>query len=357
MGLFNGFFHRLRKGKRFTTGQITEFTRHFAELLAADMRVSEALQLIGGSQGSRASSHIANSLLAELNEGRGLGEAIGAYPQWFNALYHQLAMTGEVTGQLPRLMRHLADYRSASEAIAARLGRASAYPLLILLFAGGMLIGLLALVVPRFRELFAESGTSLPLVTQVVVRLSDLLVGNWPFFLLIALALGVVLWLAMRSRAARQMLLRGTVMLPFVGGLLVMRQRDLFLRSLALMIAARLPLTQSIDQLAATANAMWRPELRRIAAALNQGESLETAMRASRLFAEADLFAARIGQGSARLDKLMLLQADQYAGQIERRLQRLVLLLEPGLMLLIGLIIALVVVAVYLPLFSIGHAL
>lgn len=337
--------------------QITWFTHHLAVLLAADLRVGDALQLIAGSPGNRAASHVASSLLAQLQEGLGFGEAIARYPHWFNPVYRQLAATGEITGQLPSLMQHLADYRAASEAITARIKRASGYPLVILLFAGVMMIGLLALVVPRFRELFADSGASLPLITRLVVRLSDLLVTNGLLLLLVAIVLIGLMILLGRMRMLRLPLLRVTYELPFIGGLSTMRQREHFLRSLALMVAARLPLTQSIERLATSANMLWQPRLQRISQELHQGESLDQAMRASGLFAEADLFAARIGWEGARLDTLLLQQADQYAGLIEQRLQRLVLLLEPGLMLCIGMMIALIVLAVYLPLFSIGQAL
>ena len=352
VGSFRG-----RRYRRVKSAEVTAFTNHFARLLAAKVRVGEALEIIAGSPGGAASNHMARCLLDQLHQGLALSDAVACYPKWFPPVYQQLVQTGELSGQLARVMHHLGEYRNASHATATRLKRASVYPLVIVLFAVTVLMGLLVVVIPRFRDLFADSGTSLPLLTQTILAISNSFIHYWWLLGVGLSVVGVSLWLGLLFASVRRWVWRLLYASPFVGEVLIMRKRELFLRSLALMLAAHLPLLQCITLLTTAADALWQPALQRMEEALRQGHSLDAAMRTSALFAESDLFAARIGQHGAKVDALFILQADQYAQYIESRLQRLAMLLEPGLMLVVGLVIAMVVAAVYMPLFSLGHAL
>ncbi|HEK1692548.1 TPA: type II secretion system F family protein [Pseudomonas putida] len=332
------------------------FSRQLATLLRAGVPLLQAFQVMGRSGCSAVQAALLERLKQDVAAGLGLADALQRHPQWFDGLYCNLVRVGEQSGTLDRQLEQLAGMLEQRQALLKRVRKAMLYPLLLLLTGLGVSAVLLLEVIPRFESLFAGFDAALPAFTQWVIDLSIGLGRNGPL-LLITMLVGV---LGMRQlyrqhAPARLWISCQVLRLPVFGRLLGQAALARFARSLATAYAAGVPLLDGLGTVArACGGELHERAILRLRQGMANGQGLHQAMAAEPLFPPLLVQLTAIGESSGTLDQMLEKAASLYEEQVSQALDQLTSLLEPAIVLVLGLLVGGLVVAMYLPIFQLG---
>ena len=293
---------------------------------------------------------------AEVSGGNSLADALRCHLRFFTPQVCHLVAVGESSGTLDDVLQGLADHEEKSLKLQNKLRAALAYPAMVLCVAVMVMAVMLTVVVPTFREVFASFGSDLPALTQTVLRLSSALAtqGVW-IVLLCAGALGSFIMLQRRSPTVQAWLDRSSLRLPLLGA--VMRQATVarWMRTLATQIGAGVPLVEALSRVGeACGRIAYAQATRAMTREVSSGQRLSTAMERAACFPPMVLQMTHIGEESGSLDVMLNKAAELMESELEERLKALSSLLEPCILLLMGLMIGAIVVALYLPVFQLG---
>jgi len=337
------------RGQRLRAKQLTLFTRQLATISQVSP-LEEALRTIARQSEQDHVRAIVTRVADGVVEGRRLADALGREPKSFSPLYRAMVSAGESSGSLPELLERLARLLERQAEMRGKLLSAVAYPVVLTLVAIGVVAALMIAVVPRVVEQFEDVGQQLPLLTRVVIGISDFLAGYW-WAVLIALALvGVGLARALREEGFRlrfdAMLLR----LPLLGRLLRDLHAARMARTLATMVESRLPL---VEGLKLTVGTVHNRELRRatlgIVDAIRGGGSLSGAMARAGVFPPLLVYLAASGESAGRLDTLLSRAADYLEREFDNFTATALSMLEPLIIVVMGGVVATIVLAILLP--------
>ncbi|MDN0077289.1 type II secretion system F family protein [Crenobacter sp. SG2303] len=343
--------------RRITEKDIVLFTRQLATMLKAGLPLLQAFELSARAQGNPAASRMLLEVRADLESGVSLTEAFRKRPHYFDRLFCSLVAAGEAGGVLDVLLSKLASYKEKTLALKAKTRAALIYPSTIVVVSFVITAVMMGVVVPAFKALFASFGADLPLPTLMLISLSDLCV-RWGWgIVVIVLAVGAGLWFMFR-RSPRlverfdRMLLR----LPVLGGIVLKAIMVRWARTLATLITAGVPLLEALDSVGGAAgNRVYEVATRQIQADISSGSSLYQAMRRSGLFPNMALQMASTGEESGSLDAMLGKAADFYEDEVDNAVASLSSLLEPAIMVVLGVLIGGFILAMYLPIFKMGQ--
>ncbi len=332
--------------------------RQLATLLKAGLTLEEVLSVLVEQTDSSAQRRQLGAIRARVMEGQSLSAAMAEHPRLFPTLYTAAVSAGERAGRMESVLERLADYAEQREEMNRGIGLALIYPLLLALIALAVVWGLIAFVVPRVIGVFEQTAQELPLLTVSLLALSDF-VANWGLWLLAALAGALFLAaMALRRPGPRvrfdAMLLR----LPVVGRLVRARQTASFTRTLAILTASAVPLVEALRVAGSVVqNTVVRRDIERAAAQVREGVSLTRALEHSSWLPP---MARRLIAGGERSGELAPMLEHAAAIQ-ERDLQSattvLLAVLQPALILLVGLMVLYIVLAIMLPILSMSQLL
>lgn len=332
-------------------------TRQLATLVDAAMPVEEALAAVAAQmEGSRVSDTI-TSVRGRVIEGWRLSRALGEHPKAFSNLYRGIVASGETSGDLGTVLTRLADMQERNQQMAQKAQQALIYPAAIFVVAIAVVWGLMTFVVPRMVEQFTRmEGMQLPLPTRIVIGVSDF-VSNWGWLVaLLVIGGGVALWQARRQEKSRLTIDRLSLRVPILGGL--MRELDAarFARTLSTLFAAGAPLLEALEGAKKTlTNAYIQEEISAATTAVREGASLAVAIRRAAVFPPilASMIAA--GERSGTLAEMLGRTAGQMEASFETATTTALRLLEPAVIILLGLIVMLIVLSIMLPILQINN--
>jgi general secretion pathway protein F len=334
--------------------QLTLFTRQLATLNRV-APLEESLRTITRQTEQERVQAVVQSVHAGVVEGRRLADAMAREPKSFPPLYRAMVAAGEGSGSLPAILDRLAILLERQAEIRGKLLTALAYPTILALVAMGVVVALMMFVVPQVVEQFEDVGQTLPLLTRLVIALSDLLVGWWWLMLLVVAALGVGGWFALRQPPIRLAFDTRLLRLPLLGRLLRDLHAARMARTLSTMVASRLPL---LDGLTLTAGTIHNRRLRiasdEIAEAVRGGGSLSAAMRRAGVFPPLLTYLAASGESAGRLDEMLERAADYLEREFDRFTATALSLLEPAIIVVMGGIVATIVLSILLPILQLN---
>ena len=341
---------------RLNPRQRAEFFRQLATLVAADVPLVQALEMIAREERG-ALRPMVGHIRDDVAAGRPLHAALAEYPRFFDALTCSLVRAGEQASALATMLERIASSGEREEAIRRRLRRAMLYPAVVLGIAALVTLALLGFVVPRFESMFAGFGTELPRLTRHLIAASAWLrAGGWMLVILAATLAPALIVLSRYSPALRRRRDRLLLRLPIIGELLARALETHFTRTLAIMIGAGLPLAEALPTLAQTMrNTVYRRAVEHIAEAIGDGRSLENAISSTGRFSETLTQMVAVGEETGRLEAMLGRVARLTEEQVSQRVDGLGAMLEPALMVLLGLAIGGLVLALYLPVFQLGN--
>lgn len=341
-----------REGKADAPG----FSRQLATLLTAGVPLLQAFEVMARSNTGSGMSGLLARLKRDVAAGLGLADALQRHPAWFDALYCNLVRVGEHSGTLDRQLEQMATMLEKRQALRQKVRKAMLYPALLLLTGLGVAAFLLLEVVPRFQSLFASFDKALPAFTQWVIDLSTAL-GNhavWWVLLMAALGLGTG-ELYRRHVPARLWMLRLVLRVPVVGHLLGHAALARFARCLATSYAAGVALLDALQTVApVSGDSLHERAILALRQGVANGLGLHQAMEADALFPPLLRQLVAVGEASGTLDLMLDKAALHYEEQVSQGLEQLTTLLEPAIVLILGLLVGGLVVAMYLPIFQLG---
>ncbi|KTC23169.1 type II secretion system protein F [Pseudomonas putida] len=338
---------------------ITRFSRQLATLFKAGVPLLQGLGMIAEGINNPPLRRLLGTLKNDIAAGCGLADALRRHPRQFDSLYCNLVAVGEQTGCLDSLLDQLATLQEKRQALRARLKKAMAYPALVLLVGLGVAALLLLKVVPQFQAMFAGFGAPLPAFTQGVINLADWL-GQYLLWVLgVMLATGFALRRAFeRQQAVRLWMLRQALRMPVLGPVMQHAALARFARTLATSFSAGVPLTEALGPVAAACgNTLYEQAVLRLRQAIGNGLSMSAAMRNEPLFPCLALQMCAIGETSGTLDDMLDRIASHHETAVDEWLDNLASLLEPMIVLILGLVVGSLVVAMYLPIFQLGDVI
>ena len=347
------------RGVRIAPRDVALFTRQLATMLKAGLPLVQALELSAATLDNGAIRTRILSLRDTVAQGDAFSVALRDYPCDFEPLYGNLVAAGESSGTLDVLLERLANHLEQAQALKARIAKALRYPCIVMAVALSVTTLLLVKVVPAFAATFADLGAELPTLTQRVLSLSNWTRDWWPWLAGSVFSLVVLMRHAVqRSPRAKRAVDALSLHIPVLGSVVRYSALARFSRTLATTFAAGLPLTDALAASAgATGNDIYQTAVLNARAALETGEALSRSLRQSPLFPPLLVQLVGVGEESGTLDTLLTRCADIYEADATTLTDNLTALLEPLIMAALGIIVGVLLLALYLPLFQLGSVI
>jgi type IV pilus assembly protein PilC len=345
-----------RGGRKVNDKDITFFTRQFGTMLKAGVPLLQAFEIVARGHSNARFSRLMMDIKNKVETGSSLSAAFREYPAHFDDLYCNLVAAGEASGTLDAVLDRLATYKEKILAIKSKIKSALFYPIAVITVAIVVTFIIMIFVIPAFKQVFANFGAQLPLPTLVVIAISDWFVAWW-WLLTVAVVGGIIAFgvVYKRSSGLRYTIQRLSLKVPVIGGILEKAVIARWTRTLQTMFAAGVPLVEGLEAVAgASGNAVYAQATRRIQQDVATGTSLTNAMTSTNLFPSMVLQMTQIGEESGSLDNMLGKIADFFEREVDDAVAALSSLLEPLIIVFLGVVIGGLVVAMYLPIFKLG---
>jgi len=341
-------------GSRITPKEIAVFSRQLATMLKSGVPLVTSFQIIAGGVKNPRMRIMVEKVRAEVEGGGSLFEALSAHPIQFDELYTNLVKAGESAGVLDTILDEIASYKERIESIKGKIKKALYYPIAVVGVAIMVSAILLIYVIPQFEEIFASFGAALPAFTQMIIDVSRWLRSNGLFLLFGIIAfITAFIMVKKRSKPFAHWIDRASLKIPIIGDILEKSAIARFCRTLAITFAAGVPLVDALQIVAgATGNAVYNSASARIREDVAVGHQLQLAMQQTNVFPNMVIQMAAIGEEAGSLDEMLVKVAEAYEEEVNNAVDALSSLLEPLIIVFIGIIVGTMVIAMYLPIFK-----
>ncbi|NIC42240.1 type II secretion system inner membrane protein GspF [Aquabacterium sp. A08] len=351
-----GWHRPLWRARVFNATALAVWTRQLAGLVNAGLPLERALGALADEAERPEAQRLLATLRAEVNAGSGLARALGLYPREFDSGYQAVVAAGEQSGHLGTVLDRLADDLEAREQLRNRLIAASLYPAIVTLFATVIVLFLMSYVVPQVANAFAGGKRALPTLTVVMLGLSDL-VRQWGWLAALGLAAAAagLAW-ARRQPSWRSRIDAHWLQLPLVGRLARGYNAARFAATLAMLAGAGVPILRALQTAADTLNnRALRADALDTLTMVREGAPLAAALASKKRFPGLLPLFARLGEQTGQLPTMLQRAAEQLSAEVQRRALRLATLLEPLLIVAMGVVVLLIVLAVMLPIIQLNQ--
>ena len=345
-----------RAGKRIRPKDMAIFTRQLATMMKAGVPLLQAFDIVGRGNPNPSVTKLLNDIRTDVETGTSLSAAFRKFPMYFDNLYCNLVEAGEAAGILEQLLDRLAVYMEKTEAIKSKIKSALMYPIAVLVTAFVVIAVIMIFVVPTFKQVFTSFGADLPAPTLVVIAISEYFVKYW-WLIFGVLGGGFYFFMQAWKRNEKVQLFMDRVMLkmPIFGVLVDKSCVARWTRTLATMFAAGVPLVEALDSVGgASGNSVYAIATEKIQQEVSTGTSLTAAMGNANIFPSMVLQMCAIGEESGSIDHMLSKAADFYEAEVDEMVAGLSSLMEPIIIVVLGVIIGGIVVSMYLPIFKLG---
>ena len=341
-------------GSRISSKDIAVFSRQLATMLKSGVPLVTSFQIISGGQKNPRMQTMVDKIRADVESGSSLYEALSEFPVQFDELYTNLIKAGESAGVLDTILDDIATHKERIESIKGKIKKAMYYPASVIAVAIIVSSILLIFVIPQFEAIFQNFGADLPAFTKMVVGASRFMKSNG-IYLLLGFVVAIVAFIMIKKRSTKfaHFLDRVSLRIPIVGGILEQAAIARFCRTLAITFAAGVPLVDALDIVnGATGNTVFDNAAARIRGDVAVGHSLQLAMQQTNVFPNMVIQMAAIGEEAGSLDEMLIKVAEAYEEEVSNAVDALSSLLEPLIIVFVGVIVGAMVIAMYLPIFK-----
>ncbi|MDQ9171305.1 type II secretion system F family protein [Oxalobacteraceae bacterium R-40] len=346
----------LRSTKKISEKDIALFTRQLATMMKAGVPLLQSFDIVSKGHSNPSVAKLIQDIRSDVETGTSLNQAFRKFPLYFDALFCNLVAAGEQAGILEDLLARLATYKEKTLAIKGKIKSALFYPVSILAVAFVVTSVIMIWVVPAFKEVFTSFGADLPAPTLFVMALSDFFVAYW--YVIFGSVFGGLYFFFQswkRSVNMQRAMDRLLLKVPIFGEVVRKATIARWTRTLATMFAAGVPLVESLDSVGgASGNAVYNDATKHIQTEVSTGTSLTNAMQNANVFPNMVIQMVSIGEESGALDQMLGKVADFYEAEVDEAVESLSSLMEPFIMVILGVLIGGLVVAMYLPIFKLG---
>jgi type IV pilus assembly protein PilC len=346
----------VRRGKRITEKDITLFTRQLATMMRSGVPLLQAFDIVAKGHGNPSVGRLMSEVKADVEAGSSLSQAFSKHPRYFDLLYVNLIRAGEQAGILDAILDRLATYKEKILAIKSKIKSALFYPTSIIVVAFVITAIIMLFVIPAFKDLFSSFGADLPAPTLLVIAMSDFFVAYW--YAIFGILIGGVagfFFAWKRSKKMQFAMDRLFLKVPVFGDIVRKATMARWSRTLSTMFAAGVPLVEALDSVSGAAgNQVYYLATKKIQQEISTGTSLTVAMQNSGVFPNMVLQMTAIGEEAGSLDHMLSKIADFYEQEVDDAVAALSSLMEPMIMVVLGVLIGGLVIAMYLPIFKLG---
>lgn len=345
-------------GRRIHDEERLIFVHQFAVLLRAGLTIPEALETAADRPDHPEFGKILGHVLIEVKEGTPLSTACSRYPEAFDRLLVAAMITSEKTGNMNIALQRYQSYLKNRIALRKKLGQAAVYPIFLVITLGAVLFLLFIFVLPKFVTMYADFGATLPLPTQVLINIVDRL----PVYLFALSLLALGIWtshrLFSRTQDGRLWIDNLKLRVPYYGGFYRLFSISQLTRTLSALLSSGTPLIDAIDSSSMVMSSItYKQKLVSTREAVAQGSSLTTALSESGLLTPMAIKMIHVGEASGALGDMLDEVADYYDEELGNRVSALITLIEPLMMLLMGVLLGTIIIIMYLPIFSIADVI
>ncbi|WP_312706505.1 type II secretion system F family protein [Stenotrophomonas sp.] len=343
-------------GKTISTKDIAFFSRQMATMMKSGVPIVSALEIIGSGHKNVRMKKMVDSIRTDIEGGSSLYEAISKHPVQFDELYRNLVRAGEGAGVLETVLDTVANYKENIEALKGKIKKALFYPAMVVAVALLVSAILLIFVVPQFEDVFQSFGADLPAFTQLIVAASRFMVSWW--WLIAAIVIGSIVGFVMAYKRSPKMqhgMDRFILKVPVVGQIMHNSSIARFSRTTAVTFKAGVPLVEALGIVAgATGNKVYEEAVLRMRDDVSVGYPVNMAMKQTNMFPHMVIQMTGIGEEAGALDTMLFKVAEYYEQEVNNAVDALSSLLEPMIMVFIGVVVGGMVVGMYLPIFKLA---
>jgi type IV pilus assembly protein PilC len=355
---FSGYLNvLLGKGGRVTSRDIVVFSRQFATMINAGLPILQGLTIVAEQAENPAFRNVMTKVRDDISNGVPLSDAMAKYPRAFNSLYVSMIRAGEQGGILDVIFERLSEYLEKSEGVIRKVKAAMVYPAVVMTVAVCVVILLMVKVVPTFKDVFSSFGAKLPFPTQVVINISEFLTS---FKALILLAFLILFFIALQMYRKTKtgaynwdaMLLK----LPGFGNLVRKSAVARFSRTLGTLVKSGVPILDALETVAKTSgNKVIETSINKARESVREGKTLTQPLRESGVFPPMVTQMINVGEETGALDAMLSKIADFYETEVDAAVEGLTSIIEPVLIIFLGVTVGFIVIAMFMPMFEIGN--
>jgi len=357
-GAIGGLSLQLPQSQRIPPREFLVFNQELATLLKAGMPLVQSLDLLKRRVDTPLFRTVLDDVHEKVRSGSALSDAFAAHGDRFPGVYTASLLAGERSGNLDAVLRRYVEYAKVIATVKSKTRSALIYPAILVILALGLVSIIVLKVVPAFADFYTSFGAELPLVTRIILAISNFLRSQFLLVLVVAVGavVGFITWVKQPGQQARadRMILKA----PVVGPIAAKFATSQMARTLATLLGGGLPLVNALEIAAkSVGNQYMAAQLGIVNTRVREGESFATALEARGVFPEVAVKMAEVGESTGALQEMLNTVADFYDEEISVNLERFVTLVEPALLVFMGLVIAGLLLALYMPLFQLSSVL
>ncbi|HEX3033697.1 MAG TPA: type II secretion system inner membrane protein GspF [Thermodesulfobacteriota bacterium] len=338
---------------RVSMAELAVTTRQFSTLISAGLPLEASLVALSEQAEDVRFSQVLTEVKDKISEGSSLTNALKQHPKFFSDLYINIVRAGEVSGKLDIVLLRLADFMEKQQALRSRVRGALIYPIFMFFIGSGVLFFMMTYVIPKIAKIFEESERALPLITVVLIGLSGFISQNFGLLLLIFAGLLFLLYRFKKTERGRRFFDRLILRLPIFGRISKMVIISRFTRTLGTLLASGIPLLDALHVgEAVMENTVYVEALESVRENVREGKSFAGPLRESGVFPPLVTRMITVGEQTGELEEMLIKVADTYDLQVETSVSALTSLLEPVMILIMGVVVGFIVFAILLPIFD-----
>ncbi len=331
------------------------FNQEFATLIKAGLPILQAIELLHKRTENPGFRSTLESIIHDIKGGSALSDAMARHPAYFSPLYTSTVKAGEKSGALVDVLKRFIAYQKRMIAVLSKLKMALAYPIFLVIALIAVLLLFFLYVIPNFTQMYSDQAGKLPFLTNLLVAFTTALTRYAPFIFIGLFGAGAGIHFWQRTENGREMMDALKLRIPLLKSILLQYLLAQITRTLATVLRGGIPLVQALDTTAGViSNRVMARQLAEVRALVTEGVSLADAFERTRLAPDMTIRMIEVGESSGDLPQMLEDVADFYDQEVENRLTVLTTMIEPVLMLSMGIVMAVIVVALYLPIFEMG---
>ncbi|MEK7469185.1 MAG: type II secretion system F family protein [Planctomycetota bacterium] len=343
----------LKLGGGVSQKQLTQFTVQLSILQDAGLPIVRSLKILADQMKPCALKGIVAQVAEDVESGSSLSEALSKHPKAFDRLYVNMVKAGEAGGVLDTILQRLAVYMEKAAALKRKIIGASIYPAAVISIAVLIVSGILIWVIPQFKVVFDDLGAELPIPTMILMKLSDFLVAFWWLLPGVPFALYMSYKMTVKNKGGRIALDKFKLHMPLFGDIIKKSTISRFCRTLGTLIASGVPILEALSIVKnAVGNEVIANAVQVVHDSIREGESIAEPLAQTKVFDDIVINMIDVGEETGELDKMLIKVADNYDDEVDAAVGALMSIMEPMMIIGMGLTIGFIVVALFLPLVS-----
>ncbi|MCX6827013.1 MAG: type II secretion system F family protein [candidate division Zixibacteria bacterium] len=345
---------KIRLGSGVKKVELSRFTRQFATMIGAGLPMVQCLEIMGTQTENKEFCRIINAVKESVQGGSTLSEGLRRHPKIFDYLYVNMVEAGEMSGALDTILVRLALYREKADALVRKVKGAMVYPCVVAVVAIGVTTGMLTFIVPTFAKMFSGLGAELPKPTMIILALSHFLQANFPFLIigLIGGIIGFIFWI--RTESGRAIFDATLLKAPIFGNLARKSSVARFTRTLGTLLSSGVSILDALEITAKTAgNVVIANAIKKSVLSIAEGETITAPLKETGVFPPMVTQMISVGEKTGGLDEMLQKIADFYDEEVDQAVSSLTSVIEPVIIVIMGMVIGCILIAMYLPMFDI----